>query len=170
MIINSLKIKSILIILLVLSACNQKKDPVTGKVIRQETNVNKKVENAPSLLFNKDKNKGTNYEFATSNILWRASLNSIDFMPLANVSYSGGVITTDWYSSNNVDESIKINIRFLSNELKVSSIQVDTFNRKCEKNSEKCKITKNQSNLREKIKDKIITEAKRLETLDKVKN
>ena len=40
--------------------------------------------------------KSTTYEFSTSNPLWRASLETIDFMPLATVDYSGGIIITDW--------------------------------------------------------------------------
>ena len=61
--------------------------------------------------------KVTNFEFASSNELWRASLDVLDFMPLTSANYSGGVIITDWYSQDgNADESIKITIRFLSNE------------------------------------------------------
>ena len=45
------------------------------------------------------KNKGSgNFEFASSNELWRASLDTIDFMPLASANYSGGILITDWYS------------------------------------------------------------------------
>ena len=70
-------------------------------------------------------NRGTNYEFSSSNPLWRASLETIDFMPLSTVDYSGGVIITDWYGdSNNADESIKITVRFLSNEIQSNSIKI----------------------------------------------
>ena len=61
-------------------------------------------------------NKGTNFEFASSNGLWRASLDVLDFMPLTSANYSGGIIITDWYSDGNTNEAIKINIRFLSND------------------------------------------------------
>ena len=57
----------------------------------------------------------TNYEFSTSNPMWRASLETLDFLPLTTVDYSGGMIITDWYSDNNSQsESIKISVRFLS--------------------------------------------------------
>ena len=57
-------------------------------------------------------NSGT-FEFATSNELWRASLDIIDFMPLASANYGGGILITDWYSEDtNLNESIKISIRF----------------------------------------------------------
>ena len=48
---------------------------------------------------------GTNYEFASSNELWRASLDTIDFMPLTSANYSGGIIITDWYSETQTQMS-----------------------------------------------------------------
>ena len=73
-------------------------------------------------------NKGTNFEFASSNGLWRASLEVLDFMPLTSANYSGGIIITDWYSEQgNADESIKITIRFLSNEVRSDALDVDIF-------------------------------------------
>jgi len=63
--------------------------------------------------------KGGVFEFASSNELWRASLDVIDFMPLTSVNYSGGIIITDWYSNKKKqNESIKITIRFLTNEIR----------------------------------------------------
>ena len=72
------------------------------------------------------------YEFATSNELWRASLDTIDFMPLASVNYSGGLIITDWYNNNqNPNESIKISIRFLTNEIRSDALNIKVFTKKC---------------------------------------
>ena len=63
--------------------------------------------------------KGGDFMFASANELWRASLDTIDFMPLSSVNYSGGIIITDWYSDgDNLDESVKISIRFLTNEVR----------------------------------------------------
>ena len=63
---------------------------------------------------------GTNFEFASSNELWRASLEVLDFLPLANVDYSGGIIITEWYSEGTSnDEAIKITVRFLSDRKSV---------------------------------------------------
>ena len=75
------------------------------------------------------------FEFATSNELWRASLDTIDFMPLASVNYSGGIIITDWYSNDqNSNESIKISIRFLTNEIRSDALDIKVFTRKCSEN------------------------------------
>ena len=76
---------------------------------------------------------GTNYQFASSNPMWRATLEILDFLPLANVDYSGGIITTDWYNEGtSTDESIKITIRFLSNEISVGSLDVKIFKKICD--------------------------------------
>ena len=86
-------------------------------------------------------NKSTNYEFSTSNPLWRATFDVIDFMPLSSVNYSGGIIITDWYSSEqNLNESIKISIRFLTNEIRSDALDIKIFTRKCLENLMNCKI------------------------------
>ena len=86
------------------------------------------------------KRGGGVYEFATSNELWRASLDTIDFMPLASVNYSGGIIITDWYSNNQKpDESIKISIRFLTNEIRSDALSIKIFTKTCLKNNN-CKV------------------------------
>ena len=78
------------------------------------------------------KSTGGVFEFASSNELWRASLDIIDFMPLTSVNYSGGIIITDWYSTDQTsNESIKISIRFLSNEIRADALDIKVFNKKC---------------------------------------
>ena len=80
-------------------------------------------------------NSGT-FEFATSNELWRASLDALDFMPLASVNYSGGIIITDWYSDNSTpNESIKIIIRFLTNEIRSDALKIIVHERICNNNN-----------------------------------
>ena len=98
------------------------------------------------------------FEFASSNELWRASLDTIDFMPLASVNYSGGIIITDWYSTNDTNESIKISIRFLTNEIRADALDIKIFNRNCNKQSS-CVISENSGNLIQEIKKKILTSA-----------
>ena len=104
-------------------------------------------------------NKGTNFEFASSNELWRASLDVLDFMPLTSANYSGGIIITDWYSEQgNPDESIKITIRFLSNEVRSDAIDVDIFYKKCVA-ANNCKINKQEGQLKKEISKQILTRA-----------
>ena len=95
-----------------------------------------------------NKNKGTNYSFATSNPLWRATLDTLDFMPLVSANYSGGIVVTDWYSENdNPQESIKISIRFLTNEIRSDALDINVFLKKCSENLTNCSISKNNTDL-----------------------
>ena len=105
-----------------------------------------------------DKGSGV-FEFASSNELWRASLDIIDFMPLASVNYSGGIIVTDWYSTDQTsDESIKISIRFLSNELRADALDIKVFNKKCIELSN-CVISEKIGNIVPELKEKILKTA-----------
>ena len=101
----------------------------------------------------------TNFEFASSNELWRASLDVLDFMPLTSANYSGGIIITDWYSEQgNTEESIKITIRFLSNEVRSDAIAVDIFYKKCI-STNNCKINKQDGQLKKEITKQILAKA-----------
>ena len=87
--------------------------------------------------------KGGVFDFASSNELWRASLDAIDFMPLVSANYSGGIIITDWYSNDvNSNESIKITIRFLTNEIRSDSVDIKIYNNRCSNNLLNCEIIK----------------------------
>ena len=99
------------------------------------------------------------FEFASSNELWRASLDIIDFMPLASVNYGGGIIVTDWYSNNqSSNESIKISIRFLSNEIRSDALDIKIFNKKCLTPSN-CIISEKNGNIIIELKEKILKTA-----------
>ena len=82
-------------------------------------------------------NKKTTYEFSTSNPMWRASLEVLDFIPLSTVDYSGGMIITDWYSDNNntSQEALKITVRFLSNEIRADSLKIVVHKKNCKTNN-----------------------------------
>ena len=99
------------------------------------------------------------FEFASSNPLWRASLDTIDFMPLASANYSGGIIITDWYSSgSNMEESIKISIRFLSNEVRSDALDIKVFYKKCGQ-TENCQISEKKGSLVSELNKKILSKA-----------
>ena len=110
-------------------------------------------------IFDSNRSKGTNYEFASSNELWRATLDTIDFMPLTTANYSGGIIVTDWYSdSENLNESLKITVRFLSNEIRSDALDLNIFYRDCD-SSNRCKIIEKQGNLVAELKKEILKKA-----------
>jgi hypothetical protein len=106
----------------------------------------------------KGKSSGV-FEFASSNELWRASLDIIDFMPLTSVNYSGGIIITDWYSTDqSSNESIKISIRFLSNEIRSDALDIKVFNKKCLTQTN-CVISEKSGNITIELKEKILKTA-----------
>jgi len=112
----------------------------------------------------------TNFEFASSNELWRASLDVLDFMPLTSANYSGGIIITDWYSEQgNAEESIKITIRFLTNEVRSDAIDVDIFYKKCI-TTNNCKINKQDGQLKKEITKQILAKAAIYKKQSKDKN
>jgi len=102
---------------------------------------------------------GSNYQFASSNPMWRATLEILDFLPLANVDYSGGIITTDWYNEGTAsDESIKITIRFLTNEIRADGIKVIVHKKKCNQ-QQKCTVKKVTSALENELQVAILKKA-----------
>ena len=108
-------------------------------------------------------NRKTTYEFSTSNPMWRASLEVLDFLPLSTVDYSGGLIITDWYSdNNNADESIKITIRFLDNEIRSDSLKILVHQKICKKDNN-CITNVINSNLVDELKVTILRNAAALE-------
>ena len=101
--------------------------------------------------------------------MWRASLDTIDFMPLASANYSGGIIITDWYSSEgNLNESLKISIRFLTNEIRSDALDIKVFYKKCSTN-ESCAISEKSGNLVAELKKKILRRASTYEKVNKDK-
>jgi hypothetical protein len=142
-----------------------KTDPVTNEKVLIETNPQikaKKFAEAGGGIFgdiNNKKSSGTNFEFASSNVLWRATLKSLDFLPLVNADYSGGIIIFDWYSDASNNNQIKVTIRFLSNELRSESLQVNVHKKICDENN-KCTTKMLVDSFPNEIKDKILSAAR----------
>ena len=118
----------------------------------------------------KDRSKAGVFEFASSNELWRASLDVIDFMPLASVNYSGGIIITDWYANErSQNESIKITIRFLTNEIRSDALNIKVFTRKCKDSLINCKYIESNKSLVAELKKEILKRATKFQLEDKDK-
>ena len=109
---------------------------------------------------------GGTFEFANANELWRASLDVIDFMPLASVNYSGGIIITDWYSSDEgTNETLKISIRFLTNEIRSDALIIKIFTKSCD-NQNNCVTSEISGNLNAELKKEILKRAAQYEKED----
>ena len=155
-----------LIILILLNSCG--KNFFRGADARKVSpdpreRVQKNLEEGKGFRLNnaikKGVSRGGNFEFASSNELWRASLDIIEFMPLTSANYSGGIIITDWYSNNtNPNETIKITIRFLSNEIRSDAIDINVFYKKCDAEY-KCVVQKNNKNIESELRREILKKA-----------
>ena len=162
-------------IFIILLGCSKNIDPITGKEKKVEVNPQEKAKEFAKQGggifgdFSKNKNS-TTYNFATSNVMWRATLKTLDFMPLQAIDYGGGIISTDWYTANNssYEDSIKITVRFLSDQVSINSIEITSHKKSCEKNFLKCKISKLNQDFNEEIKNKIMKEVVAL-TIEKKK-
>ena len=112
---------------------------------------------AMSILENKG---GGNFQFASSNEMWRATLELLEFTPLSNVDYSGGIIISDWFSEDSDQDPLKITIRFLSNEIRADGLKVIIYKKICKKNEkDNCKVIKDNSTLGQEIKLAILQKA-----------
>jgi hypothetical protein len=141
---------------LLMTNCAISEKDSAGRVIRHETNVKAKAEQTAGidiLIGNKKTDS-----FQSNNILWKATVESLKFMPTASASYSGGLYVTDWYGPT-AREKIKIVVRFMSQELAVNSIEVDAFKRICDPD---CVEQPIKSNFPSEIRYKILDKAREL--------
>ena len=145
-----------------------KVDPVTGEKVIIEPDTRKKAREFADKeggIFGdlgRSGNKSTTFEFGTSNVLWRATLKSLDFLPLLNADYSGGIIIYDWYSqNNNPREQIKISVQFLNNELRSDSVKIIAHKKICD-TSDRCSNSTLDQNFANSVKENIIASARAL--------
>tara|TARA_B100000676_G_C17717479_1_gene649554 strand:+ start:41 stop:586 length:546 start_codon:yes stop_codon:yes gene_type:complete len=160
--------KSIFILFLffLLNGCNGKLPGADARKYSKDPakRVAKNLEEGRGFKLNESIKKGFGgtgvFEFASANELWRASLDTIDFMPLSSVNYSGGIIITDWYAENsNSNESIKISIRFLTNEIRSDALDIKVFSRKCIDVFQNCAVEEIQGSIVPELKKKILKTA-----------
>ena len=162
-------VKNILLILIgvvvlgFLSSCSGIWDPADARTVPANVNerVKKNLEEGKGFTAKKmfSGEGGTSYQFASSNPLWRATLEILDFLPLANVDYSGGIITTDWYNEGTAsDESFKITVRFLTNEIRSDGLKIIVHKKRCNI-KQKCTVKKVTSAIEHELQVAILKKA-----------
>ena len=165
-----LSIISILIISLFLNSCGPlkferadvKDSPINDADMRKRNIEEGRGFKLPGTI----NNKGGNFSFGNSNELWRATLDILEFTPLSNVDYGGGVIITDWYSTNNnLDQSIKISVQFLTDELRADGLLIKVYQKNCTTDS-KCAVKLIESDLNQEIKLAILKKAAQIKKGD----
>ena len=164
------------ILLLSLTSCGKgffKKVDMRERPVNMQERARKNVEEGQGVSINKILNRrgNTNFQFSSSNPLWRASLEILDFLPMTTVDYAGGMIISDWYSDNttNSNESIKITIRFLSNEVRSDSLKVIAHKKTCKTASSCNTIILENSAISKELISSIVRKAALLDKADKEK-
>ena len=157
-----LKISLLFLLFLKLSSCGIYR-PVSAKDYppEPEKRVQKNLQEGKgfTIMGAMNNDKGGDFNFATSNEMWRASLDILDFMPLTSADYGGGLIITDWYSDQgNSNDSIKISIRFLSNEIRADALKINVFSKQCEITAN-CKISQSNPKIENELKVAILKKA-----------
>ena len=142
-------------------------DPVTREKVLMEPNPIKRAEtsrDSGSGIFgniNRAGNNQTTVNFANTNVLWKATLKTLDFIPLQSVDYAGGILITDWYADEkNSGYFIKITIKFLDNEVRSNSLNITSHKKICSKRNDNCPVVKLSDNFNNEIKDTIIQTAR----------
>ena len=154
-----------------ISACGlYKRSDVKDNPVNVKERARKNVAEGKSFsLSNIGKGGSGNFEFASSNPMWRASLEMLDFTPLSNVDYSGGIIITDWfYNENDVNSNLKISIKFLSNVIRADGLDVSIFEKKCTNGV--CKTRKLENNISTDVKKTILKKASLMVKNNETKN
>jgi hypothetical protein len=159
------KIFSVLVFLLILNGCQNgkffKRSDVKDNPVNVDERVEKNLQEGKGIRFGKGRNKGGTFDFASSNELWRATVETLNFVPLTNASYSGGIIITDWFNGSieeNKNRSLKITVKFLSNEIRSDAIKVDVHERICDLQNN-CNTQLIKSNVSGEIKLAILKKA-----------
>ena len=153
----------------ILTSCGiYKRSDVKDNPVNVKARVKKNIEEGKGIRFGKKGVQGGTFDFASSNELWRASIDILDFVPFTNATYSGGLIITDWFSGNskveNENRQLKITVRFLTNEIRSDALGVTIYEKICNLNSiNDCNVNKITSNLENEIKLAILKKAAILE-------
>ena len=168
-----IKILIFLTLAISLNSCEALKYKPTkaGEVpINVKDRVKKNIEDGRGFRLMGGNKKGGTFDFASSNELWRATLDTIDFMPLVSANYSGGIIITDWYNdSSSSGQSVKISVRFLTNEVRSDALDVKIFTKNCDTTVD-CKITEDKGTLVLEITKSILKKAALYAKQNKEKN
>ena len=162
--------------ILPLSGCGSnifKRADVEDVPVNVNERVKKNIEEGRGIRFGKGKGQGGTFDFASSNELWRASIEVLDFVPFTNASYSGGILITEWFDGNSTEQNnrnLKITVRFLTNEIRSDALDISIHEKICVNNSVDWSVSKIESKLENDIKIAILKRAAFLEKNQLKKN
>jgi len=145
-----------------LNSCGfYKRSDIKDNPVNVDERVKKNIQEGRGFRFGGGATRGGDFDFASSNPLWRGAVDVLDFVPLTNASYSGGIIITEWFSAENNTENtnreLKLTVRFMSNEIRADALEVIVFEKSCIQNN--CKTKKIKSKLESELKLAILKKA-----------
>ena len=148
--------------LFLLNSCGwYKRSDIRDNPVNVDERVQRNIEEGRGFRFGGGATRGGDFDFASSNPLWRGAIDVFDFVPLTNASYSGGIIITEWFSaeSDNLNKrELKITVRFMTNEIRADALRILVFEKKCDTNND-CKTKKIKSKLEGELKLAILKKA-----------
>ena len=167
---NLFKLSILLIFTLsLLNSCGwYKRSDIKDNPVNVDERVKKNIQEGRGIRFGKGATRGGDFDFASSNPLWRGAIDVMDFVPLTNASYSGGIIITEWFSSESNSENkreLKITVQFMTNEIRADAIKVLVFEKSCNQINN-CQTKKIKSKLEGELKLAILKKAALLEKED----
>ena len=145
-----------------LISCNwYKRSDIKDNPVNVNERVKRNIQEGRGIRFGRGATRGGDFDFASSNPLWRGAIDVMNFVPLTNASYSGGIIITEWFSSENNSENnreLKITIQFMTNEIRADAIKVLVFEKSCNQINN-CKTKRIKSKLEGELKLAILKKA-----------
>ena len=166
----------LLIFLFPLSSCGKKifkRSDIKDNPVNVNERVERNIEQGKGIRFGKGSASGGTFDFASSNELWRASIDVLDFVPFTNASYSGGILITEWFDGNSSEQNnrdLKITVRFLTNEIRSDALDISIHEKVCKTNTLNCSVSKINSKLVNEIKVAILKRAAILQKNKETKN
>ena len=149
-----------------LNSCNwYKRSDIKDNPVNVDERVKKNIQEGRGFRFGSGATRGGDFDFASSNPLWRGAIDVMNFVPLSNASYSGGIIITEWFSSENNSQNnreLKITVQFMTNEIRADAIKVLVFEKSCAQINN-CTTKKIKSKLEGELKLAILKKAALLE-------
>ena len=140
-----------------------KRADIKDTPVNVDDRIKKNIAEGRGIRFGKGSSSGGTFDFASSNELWRASMDVLNFVPFSNASYSGGILITEWFDGNSNDQNekrdLKITVRFLSNEIRADALDISVHERICLSNGTGCNVNKITSNIEPEIKLAILKRA-----------
>jgi hypothetical protein len=166
----------LLIFLFPLSGCGKnifKRSDIKDNPVNVNERVKRNIEQGKGIRFGKGSASGGTFDFASSNELWRASIDVLDFVPFTNASYSGGILITEWFDGNSSEQNnrdLKITVRFLTNEIRSDALDISIHEKVCKTSTLNCSVSKINSKLINEIKVAILKRAAILQKNKETKN